>query len=63
MRWAGHVVCMGKMMDACSVVVGKLVRKRKLGRPRHKWEYKVKMELEEREGTVGCNDLSQESNR
>jgi hypothetical protein len=42
---------MGKMMDAYRVVVGKLVRKRKLGRPRHMWEYKVKMECEEREGT------------
>jgi hypothetical protein len=25
----------GKMMDAYSVVVGKFMRKRKLGRPRH----------------------------
>jgi len=50
-------------MDAYSVVVGKLVRKRKLGRSRHKWKFKVEMELEEREGTVGCNDLSQDRNR
>jgi hypothetical protein len=35
MRWAGHV---GKMMDAYSAVVGELVRKRQLGRPRHTWE-------------------------
>ena len=63
MRWAGLVAYMGKVMDAYSVVVGKLVRKRKLGRPRHRWEYKVKMELEGREGTVDCNDLSQDRNR
>jgi len=37
-------------MDACSVVVGKLVRKRKLGRPRHKWEYKVKIDLKKEKG-------------
>jgi len=50
-------------MVTYSVVVGKLVRKRKLGRLSHMWEYKVKMELEEREGTVDCNDLSQNRNR
>ena len=54
---------MNKMMDAYSVVVGKLVRKRQLGRPSHKWEYKVKMELQESEGTADCNDLSQDMNR
>jgi hypothetical protein len=40
MRWAGHV---GKMMDAYTVVLGELVRKRQLGifgSKRLKWNLK-----------------------
>jgi hypothetical protein len=54
---------MGKMMDAYNFVVAKFVRKRKLGRPRHMWEYKMKMELEGRGGTVDGNELSEDRNR
>jgi hypothetical protein len=31
-RWAGHVVCMGEMSNAFSILVGKPERKRQLGR-------------------------------
>jgi hypothetical protein len=47
MRWAGHVVRMGEMRSAYSVLVGKPERKRPLGRPNHKWEDNIKMDLRE----------------
>jgi hypothetical protein len=33
---------------ACRIFVGKLERKRPLGRPRCRWEYNIKMDLRER---------------
>jgi hypothetical protein len=42
MRWGGHVVC--------RVLVGKPEGKIPLGRPRHRWEYNIKVDLQE----VGC---------
>jgi hypothetical protein len=46
-RWAEHVACMGKMRGAYRVQVGKPNGNRSLGRPRHKWEYNVKIYLQE----------------
>ena len=37
-RWAGHVARMGERRGAYRVLVGKRVGKRRLGRPRHRWE-------------------------
>ena len=48
MRWAGHVVCMGEERGVYRVLVGKLERKRPLGRPRRRWV--DRMDLQE----VGC---------
>ena len=50
MRWAGHVARMGGGRGLYRVLVGKSERKRPLGRPRHKWEDNIKMDLQE----VGC---------
>jgi len=36
MRWAGHVALMGEERGVYNVLVGKLERKRPLGRPRHR---------------------------
>jgi hypothetical protein len=36
MRWAGHVVCMGEMRNACKIVVRNSERKKSLGKPRHR---------------------------
>ena len=47
MRWAGHVACMGKRSGAYRVLVWKLEGKRPLGRPRHRWEGNIKMDLQE----------------
>jgi hypothetical protein len=46
-RWAGHRVCMGEKRNAYRVLVGKPGIKRPLGRPRHRWENKIKMTLRE----------------
>jgi hypothetical protein len=49
MRWAGHVVHMGKMRNAFKIV-GKPDGKRPLGRQRCRWEDNIKMDLKE----IGC---------
>jgi hypothetical protein len=53
MRWAGLVVCMGEKWKACRVLVGKPKGKIRLGRPRHKWEDDIKMDLRE----IGCSGM------
>jgi hypothetical protein len=45
MRWAGHVACMGERRGACRVLVGKHKGRRSLGRPNHRWEGNIKMDL------------------
>jgi hypothetical protein len=47
MRWAGHVACMGEERGVHRVLVGKPEGKRSLGRPRHRWEDNIKMDLQE----------------
>jgi hypothetical protein len=45
MRWAGHVARMGEGRGVHRVIVGKPEGKRPFGRPRHRWEDNIKMEL------------------
>jgi hypothetical protein len=47
MRWAGHVARMGEERGAYRVLVGRPEGKRPLGRPRHRWEGNIKMDLGE----------------
>jgi len=47
MRWAGHVACMGEGRGVYRVLVVKPEGKRPLGRPRHRWEDDIKMDLQE----------------
>ena len=47
MRWVGHVARMGERRRVYRVLVGKPVGKRPLGRPRHRWEDTIKMDLQE----------------
>jgi len=47
MRWAGHVARMGETRGVYRVLVGKPEGKRPLGRPRHRWEDNIKMDLQE----------------
>jgi len=50
MRWAGHVAHMGEERGVYRALVGKLKRKRPLGRPRSRWVDNIRMDLQE----VGC---------
>ena len=47
MRWAGHVARMGERRGVYRVLVGKPEGKRPLGRPRHRWEDNIKMNLQD----------------
>jgi hypothetical protein len=47
MRWAGHVVRMGEVRGAYNILVGRHEGRRPLGRPRHRWEDNIKMDLRE----------------
>jgi len=50
MRWAGHVARMVEERGVYRVLVGKPEGKRPLGRPRLRWVYNIRMDLQE----VGC---------
>jgi hypothetical protein len=47
MRWAGHVVHIGEERKMYKVLVGKPEGNRPLGRPRHRWEDGIRMDLRE----------------
>jgi hypothetical protein len=51
MRWAGHVACMGEGRCVYRVLIGRPEGKRPLGRPRHRWNDDIKMDLRE----IGIN--------
>jgi len=54
MRWVGHVAHMGEEERGIQGFLGgKPEGKRPLGRPRHRWEDTIKMELQE----MGCGDM------
>jgi len=64
MRWAGHVACMGEGRGVHRVLVGKPEGKRPLGRPRHRWEDNIKMDLQEVGGGFGdWMELAQDRDR
>ena len=46
-RWAGHVARMGEKRGVYKILVGKPEGKRPIGRPRHRWEDNIKMDLQE----------------
>jgi len=50
MRWAGNVARMGEERGTYRVLVGKPDGRRPLGRPRHRWVYNIRTDLQE----VGC---------
>ena len=54
MRWAGHVERIGEGRRVHRVLVGKPEGKRPVGRPRHRREDNIKMDLQEVGG--GCGD-------
>jgi hypothetical protein len=64
MRWSGHVARMGEDRVVHRVLVGKPKGKRPLGRPRHRWEDNIKIDLQK--VGWGCGDwmeLAQDRDR
>ena len=53
MRWVEHVAYMRERRGAYRVLVGKPEGKEPLGRPSHRWEDNIKIDLQE----VGCGDM------
>jgi hypothetical protein len=53
MRWAGHVARIGEGRVVYRVLVGKPEGRRPLGRPRHRWQYNIRMDFWE----VGCGGV------
>jgi len=47
MRWAGNVTRMGEGRGVYRGLVGKLEGKRPLGRPMHRWEDNITIDLQE----------------
>jgi hypothetical protein len=54
MRWAGHVARMGEGRNVYGVLVGNPEGKRRLERPRRRWEDGIKMNLREIGRGRGC---------
>jgi hypothetical protein len=54
MRWVGHVTCMGEGRGVYRALFERLEGKRPLGRPRHRWEDNIKMDLRE----IGINGVN-----
>jgi hypothetical protein len=53
MRWVGHVASMGEVRGAYNILVGRPEGRRPLGRPRCRWEDKIKLDLRE----IGFGDV------
>ena len=64
MRWAGHVARMANGIGVHRVLVVKPEGKRPLGRPRHRWEDNIKMDLQVVGGGYGdWMELAQDRDR
>jgi len=63
MRWAGHMAHMGEGRGVHRVLVGKPDGKRPLGRPRHRWEDNIKMDLWEVGGGGDWMELAEDRDR
>jgi hypothetical protein len=47
MRWAEHIASMQEKRNAYRILVGKPEGKRPIGRPRHRWEDNIEINLRE----------------
>jgi hypothetical protein len=45
MRWVGHVAGVGERRCAYRDLVGKLEEKRPFGRPKHRWDDNIEIDL------------------
>jgi hypothetical protein len=64
MRWAGHVARMGERKDAYRGLVGRSEGKGPLGKPTHRWENNIKMNIQELSwGRMDWIDQAQDRDR
>ena len=63
MRWVGRVARMGASKGTYKVLVGKPEERRPLRRPRHRWEYNIKMDHRKWDGGIYWIDLAQGRDR
>ena len=64
MRWAEHVAYMAERRGVYRVLVGKPEVKRPLGRPKHRWEDNIKMDLQKVIwGVMDWIDLAQDNDK
>jgi hypothetical protein len=47
MRWVGYIACMGDRRDAYRILALKPEGERRLGKPRHRWEINIRVDLKE----------------
>jgi hypothetical protein len=53
MRWVVHVAHVGQLRNADNIVVEKPEGKWPRGRPRHRWEYNIRIDFKE----IGCEGV------
>jgi hypothetical protein len=63
MRLAGHVARMGEQRGAYRILVGRPEGRRPLGRPRRRWEYNIKMDLQDVGWGMDWIELAQDRDR
>jgi hypothetical protein len=63
MRWAAHVARMGEKTLARRILVGRPEGRRPLARPRRRWEYNIKMDLQEVGWGMDWIELAQDRDR
>jgi hypothetical protein len=64
MRWAGLVACMGNRRGAYRILVGRREGKRRLSKPGRRWEYNIKIYVQEvGRGCMDGFDLAQDRDR
>jgi hypothetical protein len=63
MRWAGHVAGIGEERKLYKILVGKPEGKIPVGRPKHRWEDGIRMDITRLAGGVDCIRLAQDRDR
>jgi hypothetical protein len=63
MRWVGLVARIGEKRGAYRILVGRPDGRRPLGRPRHRWEDNIKIDLQEMGWGMDWIDVAQDNDR
>jgi hypothetical protein len=63
MRWAGHAALMTEGRGEYRIFVGRPEVRRPLGRPRHRWEDNIKLDLQDVGWGMDWVELAQDRDR